>query len=116
MAIGPLAGAGGLQHLTRCMGRGRAMEALLSGDDQDAGLAERYGGINRALPENQPSPFVDRLAGRLAGFPFAVLRATKRPATCWIVIAITQRCRRRRHSSGVSGLRPLRRIICGGAL
>jgi enoyl-CoA hydratase/carnithine racemase len=31
-------------------GRGRALEVLLSADDYDAELAERYGWINRAVP------------------------------------------------------------------
>jgi len=48
--FGLLPGAGGVQHLTRLMGRGRALEALLGADDYDAELAERYGWINRALP------------------------------------------------------------------
>src|SRR5262249_2201027 len=42
-------GAGGVQHLARLMGRGRALEVLLSAQDYDAELAERYGWINRAL-------------------------------------------------------------------
>src|SRR5215510_14990781 len=50
VGFGLLPGAGGVQHLTRLMGRGRALEAMLSGEDYDAELAERYGWINRALP------------------------------------------------------------------
>ena len=45
-------GAGAMQHLTRLMGRGRALEVMLSAQDYDAELAERYGWINRALPAN----------------------------------------------------------------
>lgn len=78
VALGNLAGAGGLQHLTRRLGRARAMEALLSGEDFDADLAERYGWINRAMAQDALSPFVDQLAERLAKFPFAALTTTKR--------------------------------------
>src|SRR5215469_9773404 len=46
-------GAGGMQHLTRLMGRGRALEVLLSAQDYDAELAERYGWVNRALPAKE---------------------------------------------------------------
>ena len=46
--FGLLPGAGGIQHLTRLMGRARALEVILSADDYDAELAERYGWINRA--------------------------------------------------------------------
>ena len=48
--FGLIPGAGGIQHLTRLMGRARALEVMLSADDYDAELAERYGWINRALP------------------------------------------------------------------
>src|SRR5207245_3572674 len=41
---------GGVQHLVRLMGRARALEVMLSAEDYDAELAERYGWINRALP------------------------------------------------------------------
>src|SRR5205823_2216596 len=49
-AFGTIPGGGAVQHLTRLMGRGRALEVLLSADDYDAETAERYGWINRALP------------------------------------------------------------------
>src|SRR5262249_40433289 len=41
--FGLLPGAGGIQHLTRLMGRARALEVMMSADDYDADLAERYG-------------------------------------------------------------------------
>ena len=48
VGAGALPGAGGVQHLARLLGRGRAMEAILGADDFDAEVAERYGWINRA--------------------------------------------------------------------
>ena len=57
-ATGVMPGAGGVQHLTRLMGRARALEAMLGAQDYDAELAERYGWINRALPANALSDFV----------------------------------------------------------
>src|ERR1700719_4258351 len=54
-------GAGGVQHLTRLMGRGRALEIMLSADDYGAELAERYGWINRALPAKDLDDFVSSL-------------------------------------------------------
>ena len=51
------------------MGRGRALEVLLSARDYDAELAERYGWINRALPAAELGEFVSALAHRIAGFP-----------------------------------------------
>lgn len=68
-AFGLSPGAGGVQHLTRLLGRGRALEVLLSSYDYDADLAERYGWINRALPANELGSFVRSLAHRIASFP-----------------------------------------------
>jgi enoyl-CoA hydratase/carnithine racemase len=70
-AFGVIPGAGGAQHLARLMGRGRALEVLLSADDYDADLAERYGWINRALPADELDDFVSSLAHRIARFPTA---------------------------------------------
>src|SRR5439155_23399777 len=49
-AFSLIPGAGGVQHLTRLLGRARALEVILSAEDYDAELAGRYGWINRALP------------------------------------------------------------------
>jgi enoyl-CoA hydratase/carnithine racemase len=70
-------GAGGAQHLARLMGRGRALEVMLSADDYDAELAERYGWINRALPAAALGEFVRSLAHRIARFPAAGRLAVK---------------------------------------
>jgi enoyl-CoA hydratase/carnithine racemase len=70
-AFGVLPGGGAAQHLTRLMGRGRALEVMLSADDYDAELAERYGWINRALPASELDEFVCALAHRIGNFPAA---------------------------------------------
>jgi enoyl-CoA hydratase/carnithine racemase len=70
-AFGQLPGGGGAQHLTRLMGRARALEVMLSAEDYDADLAERYGWINRALPADELGDFVSSLAQRIASFPAA---------------------------------------------
>jgi enoyl-CoA hydratase/carnithine racemase len=70
-AFGLLPGGGAVQYLVRVMGRARALEVLLSADDYDAELAERYGWINRALPADVLEDFVMRLARRIAAFPAA---------------------------------------------
>ena len=46
-AFGQIPGGGATQYLTRVMGRARALEVLLSADDYDADVAERYGWVNR---------------------------------------------------------------------
>lgn len=75
---GALPGAGGVQHLARRLGRTRAIEAIVSADDFDADTAERYGWINRALPDAELDGFVEGLATRIAGFPPEGVRAAKR--------------------------------------
>jgi enoyl-CoA hydratase/carnithine racemase len=76
-ALGVLPGGGASQHLARLMGRARALEVMLSGEDYDADLAERYGWINRALPAGALHQFVRSLARRIAGFPAAGQLAVK---------------------------------------
>jgi enoyl-CoA hydratase/carnithine racemase len=76
-AFGQVPGGGAAQHLTRLMGRARALEVMLSAADYDAELAERYGWINRALPADALDGFVRSLAHRIAGFPAAGQVAVK---------------------------------------
>lgn len=76
--FGAVPGAGAIQHLTRLLGRGRAMEVILSSNDYDADLAERYGWVNRAMPQRELELFVRALAYRVAKFPSAGPTAIKR--------------------------------------
>ena len=55
--------------MPRLIGRGRTLEVILGCEDITAEVAERYGYINRALPSEDLSPFVQRLARRIAAFP-----------------------------------------------
>ena len=76
-AFGVIPGAGGAQHLARLMGRARALEVMLSAQDYDADLAERYGWINRALPAAELDDFVTSLAHRIGSFPATGAAAVK---------------------------------------
>jgi len=69
VAVGLVPGGGSTQRLPRLIGRGRALEVLLGCNDLTAELAERYGYINRALPADELTPFVENLARRIASFP-----------------------------------------------
>ena len=64
-------GGGAAQHLTRLMGRARALEVMLSAEDYAADLAERYGWINRALPADALDDFLSHpsLVGSPASRP-----------------------------------------------
>ena len=77
VGVGAVPGAGAMQHLTRLVGRGRALEALIGADDFGAEMAERYGWINRAMPEKELAVFVSALAHRIARFPLAAVAEAK---------------------------------------
>jgi enoyl-CoA hydratase/carnithine racemase len=77
VALGILPGGGGTVHLSRLLGRGRAMEVVLGCDDLPAELAEAWGWVNRALAADELWPHVDRLAARLASFPPHAVAAAK---------------------------------------
>ncbi|AKJ30837.1 enoyl-CoA hydratase/isomerase family protein [Caldimonas brevitalea] len=76
-AVGLLPGAGGTVRLAQLLGRARALEVCLGCHDFDAELAERYGWINRALPDAELPAFVDALARRIAGFPASSITHVK---------------------------------------
>ncbi len=69
VALGIIPGGGGTVRLPRLVGRGRALEVILGCDEIDALTAEQRGWVNRVLDVDDIGPFVDRLAGRIAGFP-----------------------------------------------
>ena len=68
VATGVVPGGGPMARLPRLIGRGRALEVLLVGDDIDAALAERYGYVNRVVPDDRLEEETDRVARRLASF------------------------------------------------
>lgn len=77
VGVGLVPAGGALEWLPRLIGRSRALEFVLSADDFDADIAERYGWINRALDDDNLDSFVDALAQRLASFDRETLGAAK---------------------------------------
>lgn len=67
-----------MARLPRLIGRGRALEVLLSGNDIGGDLAERYGYVNRSLPDAELDVFVDTLARRIAMFDKQAISDIKR--------------------------------------
>ncbi|MCX5541142.1 enoyl-CoA hydratase/isomerase family protein [Paraburkholderia sp. CNPSo 3076] len=77
VGVGLVPAGGALEWLPRLVGRSRALEFVLSADDFDADLAERYGWVNRTLDDDALDAFVDTLAQRLATFDRETLGAAK---------------------------------------
>ena len=78
VGAGVVPGGGPMARLPRLMGRGRALEVLLGADDIPGDLAERYGYVNRSLPDAELDEFVDALATRIASFDKRAVSETKR--------------------------------------
>src|SRR4030088_2293715 len=68
VGVGLHPGGGGTERLPPLDGRGRALEIVLGANDFDGDTAERYGYVNRALPDAELDGFVDALARRIASF------------------------------------------------
>jgi enoyl-CoA hydratase/carnithine racemase len=78
VGVGVHPGGGGTERLPHLVGRGRALEIVLGGNDFDGDTAERYGYVNRALPDRELDAFVDELARRIASFDGRAISAAKR--------------------------------------
>jgi enoyl-CoA hydratase/carnithine racemase len=78
VGAGVVPGGGPMARLPRLMGRGRALEVLLGADDVPGDLAEKYGYVNRSLPDSDLDSFVESLATRIASFDKRAISETKR--------------------------------------
>jgi enoyl-CoA hydratase/carnithine racemase len=77
VGVGVHPGGGGTERLPDLVGRGRALEIVLGANDFDGDTAERYGYVNRALPDAELDAFVDALARRIASFDRRAIAAAK---------------------------------------
>ena len=77
VGVGLVPGGGAMEWLPRLVGRSRALEFVLSADDFDADIAERYGWVNRTVDDDDLDLFVDALVRRLASFDREPLAAAK---------------------------------------
>jgi len=77
VGVGVNPGGGAAERLPHLVGRGRALEIVLGANDFDGETAERYGYVNRALPDAELDGFVDALARRIASFDRGPIAAAK---------------------------------------
>jgi enoyl-CoA hydratase/carnithine racemase len=71
-------GGGGVEWLSALVGRSRTLEIVCSADDFDADIGERYGFINRSIPDAELDAFVDALAERMGRFEKRALETGKK--------------------------------------
>jgi enoyl-CoA hydratase/carnithine racemase len=74
---GTIPGGGSMEFLPLIVGRSRALEIIIGGQDFDAGIAELYGLLNRALPDAELDRFVDQLAKRISRFDKGIIGQAK---------------------------------------
>jgi len=78
IGVGAVPGGGPMARLGRLVGRGRALEILLGGDDIPASLAAEYGYVNRLIPDAEIEGFADSFARRIATFDKTVVAGIKK--------------------------------------
>jgi len=78
VSVGAVPGGGPMARLGRLVGRGRALEILLRGDDIPAALAAGYGYVNRLIPDADIEDFVDDFARRIATFDKVAVAGIKK--------------------------------------
>src|SRR5258705_2403340 len=78
VGAGLVPGGGPMARLPRLLGRGRALEVLLTAHELNGDRAELYFYVNRILPDALLDDFVDRLARRIASFDKEAITETKR--------------------------------------
>ncbi len=88
IGVGIIPGGGGTIRIPRTVGRRRAMEIVLGGHDFPAELAELYGLINRALPPDKLTLYVENLAYRIASFPAESIAIAKKSVLAGVELPI----------------------------
>ena len=78
VGVGAVPGGGPMARLGRLVGRGRALEILLGGNDIPAALAADYGYVNRVIPDAEIESFTDAFARRIAAFDKVALAGIKK--------------------------------------
>lgn len=91
--LGIMPGYGGTQRLPRVVGKGRAMELILTGDTIDAQEALRIGLVNRVVPEDKLKEEALVLAEKMAGKSMKILTYAKRSAHLGLNLTIEDGCR-----------------------
>ena len=74
VTLGIIPGYGGSQRLARLVGKGRAMELILTGSQIDAQEALRIGLVNKLVPQTELRKTAETLAESIASKPHIAIR------------------------------------------
>jgi enoyl-CoA hydratase len=101
--LGLIPGYGGTQRLPRLVGRGRALELILSGEHITAVEAAQIGLVNRVLPQNELRPAVAEIAGKLARKSAVALRLALKAVGEGLNLDLDGGCRLEAALFGIAG-------------
>jgi enoyl-CoA hydratase/carnithine racemase len=77
VGLGIIPAAGGTQTLPRIVGRGKALEMLLTGRRIHAEEAYKAGLVNRVVPRDKLLPTVEEIARKIASYNHIAVRSAK---------------------------------------
>lgn len=77
ITIGTIPGCGGTQRLIRAVGKSKAMELILTGDQMDADEAERRGLVARVVPKEETFDAAMSMANKMAKWSKPILMMCK---------------------------------------
>jgi len=90
--IGILPGFGGTQRLPRLVGKGRALEMILTGEMVDASEALRIGLVNRVVPQAELLATARQLALKIAAKGLAAIRLCKEAVNNGLEMDLARAC------------------------
>lgn len=93
ISIGTLPGFGGSQRLPRLVGKGKALEMILTGDMIDAQEAWRIGLVNKVVPQSELMAVTRALAAKLAGKSRSAMKFCKEAVTNGLEMDLDRACR-----------------------
>ena len=65
VSLGVIPGYGGTQRLPQLIGKGRAMEMIMTAGMIDAKTAQNYGLVNHVITQEELIPFVEKIASKI---------------------------------------------------
>ena len=78
VGVAVVPGGGATEWLCALAGCSRALEIICGANDFDADMAEKYGWVNRSIPDAELDAFVDDFARRVASFELRALELAKK--------------------------------------